>query len=130
MTDDTARANLVSPQGLILWTEDDTLARAMGRAEYLGCVRGVGIGPLSVRPTSRSSASHLTQKAAFNTQMNEMMKKWEEEKRISGEWWEEERRGADEERRRADKERRRADEERRIADEDRRRVDEERKQTN
>jgi hypothetical protein len=85
MTDDTARANLVSPRGSILWAEDDALARAMGRVEYSGRVRGMGVGPLPVRPTSRLSASWLTQEVAFNTQMNEMMKKWEEEKRISDE---------------------------------------------
>jgi len=123
MVDDTARANLVSPQGSILWAEDDALARAMGTAEYSGRVRGMGVGPLPVRPTSRLYASRLTQEAAFNTQMNEMMKKWEEDKRISDERWEKERR-------RAKEERKRADEERRIADEDRRRADEERKQTN
>jgi membrane-bound lytic murein transglycosylase B len=130
MTDDTTRANPVSPQGSILWAEDDALARAIKRAEYSSRVRGVGVGPLPVRPTSRLSASRLTQEAAFKSQMNEMMKKWEEKKRISDERWEEERRRAEEERRRADDERRKADEERRIADEDRRRADEERKQTN
>lgn len=112
MTDDTARVNPVSPQGSILWTEDDALVRAMGRTEYSGHVRGMGIGPLPVRPTSRLSASRLTQEAAFKSQMDEMMKKWEEEKRISDERWEEERRRIEEERRRADEERRRADEER------------------
>jgi hypothetical protein len=76
MTDDTARVNLVSPQGSILWAEDDALVKAMGRAEYSGRVRGMGVGPLPIRPTSRSSAPRLTQEAAFNTQMNEMMKKW------------------------------------------------------
>jgi ABC-type multidrug transport system fused ATPase/permease subunit len=85
MTDDTVRANPVSTQGSILWAEDDALARALGRAEYSGRVRGIGVGPLPVRPTSRLSASQLTQEAAFNAQMNEMMKKWEEEKRISDE---------------------------------------------
>jgi membrane-bound lytic murein transglycosylase B len=78
--------------------------------------RGRGVGPLLVRLTTRSSTSRLTQEATFNTQMNEMMKKWEEKKRISDERWEEERR--------------RANEDRRIVDEDRRRADEERKQTN
>jgi chromosome segregation ATPase len=123
MTDDTASTNPVSPQGSILWAEDDALVRAMGRVEHSGHVRGMGVGPLPVRPISRSSASRLTQEAAFNTQMNEMMKKWEEEKRISDEQREEERRRADEERKRPEKERR-------TADEDRRRADEERKQTN
>jgi hypothetical protein len=122
MADDTARANLVSPQGSILWAEDDALARKMGRVEYSGRVRGMGVGPLPIKPTSRSSASRLTQKAAFHTQMNKMMKKWEEEKRKSDKRWEEERRTAEEERRRADEDRRRADEERkrtnRIAKQD------------
>jgi hypothetical protein len=76
-----------------------------------------GVGPLPVRPTSRSSMSRLTQKAAFNTQMNEMMKKWEEEKRKLDERWEEERRIAEEERRRADEERKRVDEERKRTNE-------------
>jgi hypothetical protein len=67
MTDDTARANPVSPQGSILWAEDDALARAMGRVEYSGHVRGMGVGPLPVRPTSRFSASPLAQEDAFNT---------------------------------------------------------------
>jgi hypothetical protein len=44
MTDDTARANLVSPQGLILWAKNNALARAMGRAEYSGCVHRIGVG--------------------------------------------------------------------------------------
>jgi hypothetical protein len=99
MTDDTARANPVSPQGSILWAEDNALASAMGRAEYSGRVCGMGVGLLPGRPTSRSSASCLTQKAAFNTQMNEMMKKWEEERRT-----------AEQKRIRADKERRRTNE--------------------
>jgi len=124
MTDDTARANPVSPQGSILWAEDDALARAMGRVEYSGRVRGMGVGPLPVRPTSRFSASRLAQEDAFNTQMNEMMKKWEEDKRISDERWEEEKRRTEEERRRADEERRRGDEERRIAEEERKQTNE------
>jgi hypothetical protein len=115
MADDTARANLVSPQDSILWAEDDALARKMGRVEYSGRVRGMGVGPLPIKPTSRSSASRLTQKAAFHTQMNKMMKKWEEEKRKSDKRWEEERRTAEEERRRADEERKRTN---RIAKQD------------
>jgi hypothetical protein len=99
MAGDTTRAIPVSPQGSILWAEDNALASAMGRAEYSGRVCGMGVGLLPGRPTSRSSASCLTQKAAFNTQMNEMMKKWEEEKRT-----------AEQKRIRADKERRRTNE--------------------
>jgi uncharacterized protein YlxW (UPF0749 family) len=110
MAGDTTRAIPVSPQGSILWAEDNALASAMGRAEYSGRVCGMGVGLLPGRPTSRSSASCLTQKAAFNTQMNEMMKKWEEEKRKSDERWEEERRTAEQKRIRADKERRRTNE--------------------
>jgi phosphoglycolate phosphatase-like HAD superfamily hydrolase len=89
----------------------------MGRGEYSSRVRGMGFGSLPIRPTSQSSASHLTQEAAFNTQMNEMMRKWEEEKRKSDERWEEERRRAEEDRRRAHEERRRTDD--RIATHDR-----------
>jgi len=107
MADDTARANPVSLQGLILRAEDDALARPMGRAEYSGRILGMGVGPLPVRPTSRSSASRLT------TQMNEMMKKWEEERRKA----EEEKRTTDEERRTTEEERRRADEKRRRTNE-------------
>jgi hypothetical protein len=99
MAGDTTRAIPVSPQGSILWAEDNALASAMGRAEYSGRVCGMGVGLLPGRPTSRSSASCLTQKAAFNTQMNEMMKKWEEERRT-----------AEQKRIRADKERRRTNE--------------------
>ncbi|XP_062162116.1 eukaryotic translation initiation factor 5B-like [Alnus glutinosa] len=110
-------ARVAKELGSILRAEDDALARAMGRTEYSGRVRGMGIGPLPVRPTSRLSASRLTQEAAFKSQMDEMMKKWEEEKRISDERWEEERRRTEEERRRADEERRRADEERKQTNE-------------
>jgi hypothetical protein len=70
MGEDTARMNPVCWQGSILWAEDDAFTRAMGKAEYSGCVCGMGLGPLPVRPTSRSSApsaSRLTQEAAFNT---------------------------------------------------------------
>jgi len=55
MAEDTARMNSVSPQGSLLWAEDDALARAMGRPEYSGRVRGTRLGPLPVRPTSHSS---------------------------------------------------------------------------
>jgi hypothetical protein len=34
------RTNHVSPQCSILWAKDDALARAMGKAEYSGHVRG------------------------------------------------------------------------------------------
>jgi hypothetical protein len=103
MTDDIARTNPVFSQGSILWAKDDALARAVGIAEYSSRVRGTGFVPLPVRPTSRSptsSASRLSQEAAFNNRMNEMMKEWEED-----------RRKAEEDRRREDEERRRADEE-------------------
>jgi hypothetical protein len=65
---------------------------AMGTAEYSGCVRGMGLGPLPVRPTfcsPASSASRLSQEAAFNNRMNEMMEKWEEERRKMNERLEE-----------------------------------------
>jgi hypothetical protein len=84
MVEDTTRMNLVSLQGSILWAEDDVLVREMGKTEYSGCVRGIGLGPLPARPTScssTSSASRLSQEAAFDTQMNEIMAKWEEERR-------------------------------------------------
>jgi hypothetical protein len=55
MVEDTARRNPVSPQGSILWAEDDALARAIGRPEYSGRVRGMGLEPLPIRTTSRSS---------------------------------------------------------------------------
>jgi hypothetical protein len=55
MVEDTARTNPVSPQGLIVWAEDDALARVMGRLEYSGRVRGTGLRPLPVRATSHSS---------------------------------------------------------------------------
>jgi hypothetical protein len=51
MAEDTGRTNPVSPQGSILWAEDDVLAMAMGTAEYSCHVRGAGLGPLLVRPT-------------------------------------------------------------------------------
>jgi hypothetical protein len=72
MAEDTARTNLVSSQGSILWAEDDALAKAMGTAEYSGRVRRAGLGPLPVRPTSRSFASRLSQEAGANTQINEL----------------------------------------------------------
>jgi hypothetical protein len=112
--------NPVCPQGSILWAEDDALAMAMGTAEYSGRVRGMGLGPLPVRPTFRSpasSASLLSQEAAFNNRMNEMMEKWEEERRKMNERLEEDKRRVDEEKRKADEERRRADEDRRKKDE-------------
>jgi hypothetical protein len=65
---------------------------AMGTAEYSGRVRGMGLGPLPVRPTfcsPASSASRLSQEAAFNNRMNEMMEKWEEERRKMNERLEE-----------------------------------------
>jgi hypothetical protein len=101
MAEDTARTNHVSPQGSILWAEDDALARAMEKAEYSGRVRETGLGPLPVRPTSRpstSSASRLSQEAAFDNQMNEMVTKWEEERRRTDERREEKRRRTDERR--------------------------------
>jgi hypothetical protein len=93
---------------------------AMGTTEYSGRVRGMGLGPLLVRPTFRSpasSASRLSQEAVFNNRMNEMMEKWEEERRKMNERLEEDKRRADEENRKADEERRRADEDRRKTDE-------------
>lgn len=74
MVEDTTRRNPVSPQGSILWAEDDALARAMGRPEYSGRIRGTGLGPLLVRPTSRSSTSVscLSQDAALVSRMNSM----------------------------------------------------------
>jgi hypothetical protein len=79
MADDTIRTNHVSPQGSILWTKDDALAKAMGKAEYSGCVRGMSrLRPLPVRLTSQSSASSascLSHEATFNAQRNEMMAK-------------------------------------------------------
>jgi hypothetical protein len=92
----------------------------MGTTEYSGRVCGMGLGPLPVRPTFRSPASlasPLSQEAAFNNQMNEMMEKWEEERRKMNEQLEEDRRTADEEKRKADEEKRRADEDRRKTDE-------------
>jgi len=71
----------------------------MRNAKYSGRVRGMGLGPLLVRPTSRSSASSASrssQKAEFNTRMNEMMAKWEEDKRRMDEQLEEERRRTNE----------------------------------
>jgi len=124
MADDTARANPVSPQHSILWAEDVALARSMGRAEYSGHVRRMGVDPLPFRPTFQSFVSRLTQEAAFNTQMNEMMKKWEEEKRKLDKQWKEESRRADKERRIAKEDRRRLDEERRRADEESRKANE------
>jgi hypothetical protein len=90
MAEDTARMNSVSPQGSLLWAEDDALARAMGRPEYSGRVRGTRLGPLPVRPTSHSStlASHLSQNAALVSRMNLMMAQMhelQEEKRMMNE---------------------------------------------
>jgi hypothetical protein len=99
MVDDIVRTNPIPPQGSILLAENDALASAMGKAEYLGRVRGMGLGPLPIRPTSRSSASsvsRLSHEAAFNAQRNEMMTKWEEEKRRMAEQWRKERRRLDE----------------------------------
>jgi hypothetical protein len=73
MAEDTVRTNSVSPQGSILWAKDDAFALAMGRSEYSGRVRGTGPGPLLVKPTSRSStssASCLSQEAAFDTRIS------------------------------------------------------------
>jgi hypothetical protein len=79
MTDDSIRTNHVSPQGSILWAKDDALARAMGKTEYSGHVRGTSrLRPLPVRLTSQSSASSascLNHEATFNAQRNEMMAK-------------------------------------------------------
>jgi hypothetical protein len=57
MAEDTTRTNWVSPQGSILWSKDDALARVVGRPEYSGNVRGMRLGPLPVRSISRSSTS-------------------------------------------------------------------------
>jgi hypothetical protein len=46
------------------------LLQGQWKAKYSGCVRGMGLGPLPVRPTSQSfasSASLLNHEAAFNT---------------------------------------------------------------
>jgi hypothetical protein len=69
MAKNTARTNLVSPQGSIIWAEDDALARAIGRPEYSGRVRGTELGPLLVTSTSHSStsASRLSQDSALDT---------------------------------------------------------------
>jgi len=45
MADGATRVNHVSPQGSILWAEDDALAKAMGRAAYSGHDCGMGVGP-------------------------------------------------------------------------------------
>jgi hypothetical protein len=63
----------------------------MGRPEYSGRVHGTWLGPLLVRPTSRSSAStsSLSQDAALVSRMNSMMAQMhelQEEKRIMTEW--------------------------------------------
>jgi hypothetical protein len=90
MAEDTARMNPVSPQGSILWAEDNALARAMGISEYLGHVRGTGLGPLPARSTSHSStlASCLSQDPAYVSKMNSMkahLHELQEEKRITNE---------------------------------------------
>jgi len=88
MVEDNAIRNPVSPQGLILWAKDNAYARAMGRPEYSGYVRGTGLGPLPVRSTcsSSTSASCMSQGPTYVCEMSSMkaqLHELQEEKRIN-----------------------------------------------
>jgi hypothetical protein len=87
MAEDIARMNPVSPHDSIQWADNDVFSKAMGRLEYLGCVRGTGLGPLPLRSTCHSftSASRLSQDFALVSRMNSMTVQMQEEKRIMNE---------------------------------------------
>jgi hypothetical protein len=73
-----------------LWATDDAYARAIGRLEYSGRVRGMGIGPLSVRSSCRPSTSascmsqdleYISEMCALKSQVHEL----QQEKRFTHE---------------------------------------------
>jgi hypothetical protein len=61
VTSSTPTSSEVSTSRTIAWSDDDAYAQAMGIPEYSGRVRGVGVGILPTRSTSRSSATPASQ---------------------------------------------------------------------